>query len=100
MDLELAARLDELLACWHEVAPFVVRQGQLAQEQGQGQEEEPVPHDLRLLPRLRARCERPGWQNGQYSEHPMSREHTPSAIEVHLKSFCHDSRRGPLHYDP
>lgn len=98
MDLELAARLDELLVRWHEVAPFVVRQGQLAQEQGQ--EEEPVPHGLPHLPRLRARCWHLGWQNGQYSEHQMSREHTPSAIEVHLERFCHDSRRGPLHRDP
>jgi hypothetical protein len=98
MDLELVARLDELLVRWHEVAPFVVRQGQLAQERGQ--EVEPVPYDLRPVPRLRAHCEHPGWQIGQYSEHQMSRERTPCAIEVRLESFCHDSRRGPLHYDP
>ncbi len=57
MDLELAARLAGLLACWHEVAPFVVvHYGQLAQERGQ---EGPVLHGLRLLPWLRARCGHP-----------------------------------------
>ena len=51
MDLDLAARLDGLVACRLEVAPFVRRLGRLAQEQGQ--EEEPVPrgHFLPLQPR-------------------------------------------------
>ena len=64
------AHLDELLVRWHEpeVAPFVVRQGQLAREQEQAQEEL-VPHGLRLPPRVRVRCEHPGWKNGQHSEY-------------------------------
>jgi hypothetical protein len=54
MDLELAARLDGLLACRHEAVAFVGRRGQLAR--GQGQEEEPVLHGhfLPLQPRARS----------------------------------------------
>lgn len=59
MDLELVARLDGLLVvCQLEVAPFVGRLGQLAQERGQ--EEEPVPCDHFLHRQPRARSEHSG----------------------------------------